>query len=102
MASEGGPQTSGDYITHHLQNLQACKNDAGEWIFGACPGELRAGLHDRRFRWLDERCHALDQRPAVDAETRILLQPPQPQLLARAGHGGSLSQPTRCLVVGFG
>ena len=49
MASEGGPQTSGDYITHHLQNLQACKNDAGEWIFGACPGEFWAINVDSMF-----------------------------------------------------
>ena len=49
MASEGGPATSGDYITHHLQNLQACKNDAGEWVFGACPGEFWAINVDSMF-----------------------------------------------------
>ncbi len=34
MASEGGhgPQTSGEYIQHHLQNLQACKAESGEWV----------------------------------------------------------------------
>ncbi len=34
MASEGGhgPQTSGEYIQHHLQNLQACKAEGGEWV----------------------------------------------------------------------
>ena len=34
MAAEGGhgPQTSGDYIAHHLQNLQACKAESGEWV----------------------------------------------------------------------
>lgn len=39
MASEGGhgPQTSGDYITHHLQNLQVCKAD-GEWVWNHCAG----------------------------------------------------------------
>jgi len=34
MASEGGhgPQSSGDYIQHHLQNLQVCKvDDAWAW-----------------------------------------------------------------------
>ncbi len=49
MASEGGPQTSGDYITHHLQNLQVCKNEAGEWTFGACPGEFWALNVDSMF-----------------------------------------------------
>ena len=40
MAAEGGhgPQTSGEYITHHLQNLQACKNEAGEWVWNQCAG----------------------------------------------------------------
>jgi F-type H+-transporting ATPase subunit a len=39
MASEGGhgPQTSGDYITHHLQNLQVCKAD-GDWVWNHCAG----------------------------------------------------------------
>jgi F-type H+-transporting ATPase subunit a len=34
MAAEGGhgPQTSGEYIQHHLQNLQACKAESGEWV----------------------------------------------------------------------
>jgi len=49
MASENGPQTSGDYITHHLQNLQVCKDDAGEWVFGACPGEFWALNVDSMF-----------------------------------------------------
>ena len=40
MASEGGhgPQTSGEYIQHHLQNLQVCKADNGEWIWNHCAG----------------------------------------------------------------
>jgi F-type H+-transporting ATPase subunit a len=40
MAAEGGhgPQTSGDYISHHLQNLQVCKNETGEWIWNHCAG----------------------------------------------------------------
>jgi F-type H+-transporting ATPase subunit a len=40
MASEGGhgPQTSGEYIQHHLQNLQVCKDEAGEWVWNHCAG----------------------------------------------------------------
>jgi F-type H+-transporting ATPase subunit a len=40
MASEGGhgPQTSGEYIAHHLQNLQVCKSETGEWIWNHCAG----------------------------------------------------------------
>jgi F-type H+-transporting ATPase subunit a len=40
MASEGGhgPQTSGEYIQHHLQNLQVCRADNGEWIWNHCAG----------------------------------------------------------------
>ncbi len=40
MASEGGhgPQTSSEYISHHLQNLQVCKSDGGEWIWNHCAG----------------------------------------------------------------
>jgi F-type H+-transporting ATPase subunit a len=40
MATENahGPQTSGDYIQHHLQNLQVCKADSGEWIWNQCAG----------------------------------------------------------------
>ena len=42
MASEGGhgPQTSGDYISHHLQNLQVCKNETGEWVWNQCAGNF--------------------------------------------------------------
>jgi F-type H+-transporting ATPase subunit a len=42
MASEGGhgPQTSGEYIQHHLQNLQVCKSDSGEWIWNDCAGNF--------------------------------------------------------------
>jgi F-type H+-transporting ATPase subunit a len=36
MASEGA-QTTGGYITHHLQNLQVCKDD-GEWVWNHCAG----------------------------------------------------------------
>ena len=40
MASEGGhgPQTSGEYIQHHLQNLQVCRDEAGEWVWNHCAG----------------------------------------------------------------
>jgi F-type H+-transporting ATPase subunit a len=39
MAAEGGhgPQTSGEYIQHHLQNLQACKAESGEWVMNVLP-----------------------------------------------------------------
>ena len=51
MATEGGhgPQTSGDYISHHLQNLQVCKNDAGEWIWNHCAGNPMAINVDSMF-----------------------------------------------------
>jgi F-type H+-transporting ATPase subunit a len=40
MASEGGhgPQTSGEYIAHHLQNLQVCKDESGAWVWNQCAG----------------------------------------------------------------
>lgn len=37
MAAEGGPG-SGDYIQHHLQNLQICKIEGGEWVWNQCAG----------------------------------------------------------------
>lgn len=37
MATEGA-RTTGEYITHHLQNLQVCKAD-GEWIWNQCAGD---------------------------------------------------------------
>lgn len=42
MATEGGhgPQTSSEYISHHLQNLQVCKSDAGEWVWNQCTGNF--------------------------------------------------------------
>jgi len=39
MASEG-PQTSGEYIQHHLQNLQVCKAESGEWVWNNCAGNF--------------------------------------------------------------
>ena len=51
MASEGGhgPQTSGDYIAHHLQNLQVCKADSGEWVWNQCAGNPMAINVDSMF-----------------------------------------------------
>lgn len=51
MAAEGGhgAQTSGDYITHHLQNLQVCKNEAGEWVWNQCAGNPWALNVDSMF-----------------------------------------------------
>lgn len=49
MASDKGYADSGEYITHHLQNLQVCRNDAGEWVFGKCPGEFWALNVDSMF-----------------------------------------------------
>ncbi len=49
MASENGYANSGEYITHHLQNLQVCRDDAGEWVFGKCPGEFWALNVDSMF-----------------------------------------------------
>ncbi len=42
MASEGGhgPQTSSEYISHHLQNLQVCKSESGDWIWNQCAGNF--------------------------------------------------------------
>ena len=51
MAAEGGhgEQTSGEYITHHLQNLQVCKNDAGAWVWNECAGNMGAINVDSMF-----------------------------------------------------
>ena len=51
MASEGGhgPQTSGEYIAHHLQNLQVCKADSGEWVWNQCAGNPLAINVDSMF-----------------------------------------------------
>jgi F-type H+-transporting ATPase subunit a len=43
MASESGhhgPQTSSEYIAHHLQNLQVCKSENGEWVWNECAGNF--------------------------------------------------------------
>ena len=50
MASEGGhgPQTSGEYIQHHLQNLQVCKVDDA-WVWNECAGNPMALNVDSMF-----------------------------------------------------
>ncbi len=42
MAAEGGhgPQSSAEYIQHHLQNLQVCKAETGEWVWNNCAGNF--------------------------------------------------------------
>ena len=51
MASEGGhgPQTSSEYISHHLQNLQVCKSETGEWVWNHCAGNPMAINVDSMF-----------------------------------------------------
>ena len=51
MAAEGGhgPQTSGEYISHHLQNLQVCKAESGEWVWNQCAGNPMAINVDSMF-----------------------------------------------------
>ena len=50
MAVEGGhgPQSSGDYIAHHLQNLQVCKVDDA-WVWNQCAGNPIAINVDSMF-----------------------------------------------------
>jgi len=50
MASEGehGSRTSGEYITHHLQNLQVCPTDDG-WVWNQCAGNPLAINVDSMF-----------------------------------------------------
>jgi F-type H+-transporting ATPase subunit a len=47
MATEGA-RTTGEYITHHLQNLQVCKAD-GEWVWNHCAGNPMAVNVDSMF-----------------------------------------------------
>ena len=51
MAAEGGhgPQSSGEYIAHHLQNLQVCKVESGEWVWNQCAGNPMAINVDSMF-----------------------------------------------------
>jgi F-type H+-transporting ATPase subunit a len=39
MAS-GTEQTTSGYIQHHLQNLQVCQDEAGEWVWNHCAGNF--------------------------------------------------------------
>ena len=50
MAGESGhaATTSGDYIAHHLQNLQVCSVD-GEWVWNHCAGNPLAINVDSMF-----------------------------------------------------
>ncbi len=50
MATEGGhgPATSGEYISHHLQNLQVCRVE-GEWVWNQCAGNPYAINVDSMF-----------------------------------------------------
>lgn len=48
MATKG-EQTSGEYITHHLQNLQVCRNESGEWVWNECAGNIAAINVDSMF-----------------------------------------------------
>jgi F-type H+-transporting ATPase subunit a len=41
MAS-GTEHTASGYIEHHLQNLQVCKDEAGNWIWNHCSGNFWA------------------------------------------------------------
>ena len=47
--NEHGPITSGEYIQHHLQNLQVCKADSGDWIWNQCAGNPMAINIDSMF-----------------------------------------------------
>jgi len=51
MAGEGGhgEKTSSEYISHHLQNLQVCKTDSGEWVWNQCAGNPMAINVDSMF-----------------------------------------------------
>ena len=51
MATEGGHGEvgTGDYIQHHLQNLQVCKDETGEWVWNHCAGNFWAMNVDSMF-----------------------------------------------------
>ena len=51
MAAEGGhgTKTSGEYISHHLQNLQVCKSETGDWVWNQCAGNPMAINVDSMF-----------------------------------------------------
>ncbi len=51
MAAEGGhgARTSSEYISHHLQNLQVCRTESGEWVWNQCAGNPMAINVDSMF-----------------------------------------------------
>ncbi len=51
MASEGTSETltSGEYIAHHMHNLQVCKDEAGQWVWNHCAGNMMAINVDSMF-----------------------------------------------------
>jgi F-type H+-transporting ATPase subunit a len=51
MAGEGdhGASDTGAYIQHHLQNLQVCKAETGEWVWNQCTGNFWAINVDSMF-----------------------------------------------------
>jgi F-type H+-transporting ATPase subunit a len=51
MAAEGGhgAATSSEYISHHLQNLQVCRAETGEWVWNQCAGNPMAINVDSMF-----------------------------------------------------
>jgi F-type H+-transporting ATPase subunit a len=51
MAAEGGhgELSSSGYIEHHLQNLQVCKAETGEWVWNQCAGNPMAINVDSMF-----------------------------------------------------
>jgi F-type H+-transporting ATPase subunit a len=54
MAAEGGhgahdALTSDAYIQHHLQNLQVCRSETGEWVWNQCAGNFWAVNVDSMF-----------------------------------------------------
>ena len=48
-AAAGEAHGSGAYIQHHLQNLQVCKGEHGEWIWNQCAGNFWAVNVDSMF-----------------------------------------------------
>ena len=49
MAIGNTTRTSGEYIQHHLQNLQVCRTDNGEWLWNHCAGNPVAINVDSMF-----------------------------------------------------
>ena len=49
MATGNTTRTSGEYIQHHLQNLQVCRTDNGEWLWNHCAGNPVAINVDSMF-----------------------------------------------------